>query len=70
MRLDARRALINPGSVGQPRDGIPESAYAVLDDREATVEFRRVEYDIGQTQRLMHSAGLPSRLAERLAWGR
>src|SRR4029077_1870189 len=37
VRLDARRALINPGSVGQPRDGISESAYAILDDRAATV---------------------------------
>jgi len=70
VRLDARRALINPGSVGQPRDGIPESAYAILDDREATVEFRRVGYDVGQTQRLMQAAELPPRLAERLAWGR
>jgi predicted phosphodiesterase len=70
VRLDARRALINPGSVGQPRDGIPESAYAILDDREATVEFHRVAYDIGETQRLMYAAELPPRLAERLAWGR
>lgn len=70
VRLDARRALINPGSVGQPRDGIPASAYAILDDREAVAEFRRVGYDIGLTQRLMHEAGLPPRLAERLSWGR
>ena len=47
-----------------------ESAYAILDDREATVEFRRVGYDVGQTQRLMQAADLPPRLAERLAWGR
>ena len=70
VRLDARRALINPGSVGQPRDGIPTSAYAILDDREATAEFRRVAYDIERTQRLMQAAGLPPRLAERLSWGR
>ena len=70
VRLDARRALINPGSVGQPRDGIPTSAYAILDDREATAEFRRVPYDIERTQQLMHAAGLPPRLAERLSWGR
>jgi predicted phosphodiesterase len=70
VRLDARRALINPGSVGQPRDGIPASGYAILDDRDATVEFRRIGYEIGRTQRLMLDAGLPSRLAERLAWGR
>jgi len=70
VRLDARRALINPGSVGQPRDGISTSAYAILDDREATAEFRRVGYDIGRTQALMAVAGLPQRLAERLSWGR
>jgi predicted phosphodiesterase len=70
VRLDARRALLNPGSVGQPRDGISSSAYAILDDREATAEFRRVTYDIGRTQKLMQKAGLPSRLAERLSWGR
>lgn len=70
MRLDARRALMNPGSVGQPRDGISASAYAILDDREATAEFRRVEYDIAGTQRLMTDAGLPPRLVDRLSWGR
>lgn len=70
VRLDARRSLINPGSVGQPRDGIKDSAYAILDDREATAEFRRVPYDIGRTQRLMREVGLPPRLAERLSWGR
>ncbi len=70
IRLDARRALINPGSVGQPRDGIPASAYVVLDDRNATAEYHRVAYDIGRTQRLMRDAGLPLRLAERLTWGR
>ncbi len=69
-RLDARRALINPGSVGQPRDGIPASAYLILDDRDATAEFRRVAYDIGRTQRLMREVGLPARLADRLTWGR
>lgn len=70
IRLDARRALVNPGSVGQPRDGIPASAYAILDDRNATAEFRRVSYDIARTQRLMRDLGLPSRLADRLTWGR
>lgn len=70
VRLDARRALINPGSVGQPRDGIPAAAYAILDDRDATAEFRRVGYDIARTQGLMREAGLPPRLSERLTWGR
>jgi predicted phosphodiesterase len=68
--LDARRALINPGSVGQPRDGIPAAAYLLLDDHDATVEFRRVAYDIARTQRLMRDAGLPPRLSDRLTWGR
>jgi predicted phosphodiesterase len=70
IRLDARRALLNPGSVGQPRDGIPASAYLVLDDRAATAEFHRVAYDIARTQALMRDLGLPSRLSERLTWGR
>jgi diadenosine tetraphosphatase ApaH/serine/threonine PP2A family protein phosphatase len=72
--LEGRRSLVNPGSVGQPRDGLRDAAYAILttgetpaDDR---VEFRRVRYDIERTQRLMREAGLPPRLAERLAYGR
>lgn len=69
------RAFINPGSVGQPRDGVPDAAYAVI-ELDATpggpvsVEFRRVAYDIDRTQRLMREAGLPSRLVERLSHGR
>ena len=70
IRLDTRRALINPGSVGQPRDGIPASAYAILDDGASIAEFRRVGYDIDRTQRLMREARLPERLIERLTWGR
>jgi predicted phosphodiesterase len=70
IRLDARRALLNPGSVGQPRDGIPASAYLILDDRAATAEFHRVAYDIGRTQARMRDVGLPARLSERLTWGR
>jgi predicted phosphodiesterase len=68
------RALLNPGSVGQPRDGLPDAAYAILEigDEPArdTIEFRRVRYDIDRIQRLMHDAGLPARLAERLSFGR
>jgi predicted phosphodiesterase len=67
--LDARRALVNPGSVGQPRDGNPHSAYAILDDA-GTAEFRRVAYDIERTQALMRKVDLPQRLVERLSWGR
>jgi predicted phosphodiesterase len=64
------RALLNPGSVGQPRDGNPAASYAVLDTEASTCQFRRVRYDIARTQRLMQDAGLPPRLAERLAYGR
>lgn len=68
--IDSQRSLINPGSVGQPRDGNPHAAYLVLDTESRRVEFRRVAYDIDLTQRLMRAAGLPPRLAERLAYGR
>jgi predicted phosphodiesterase len=68
--LDARRALINPGSVGQPRDGNPEASYLILDVEAGTAEFHRVRYDIALTQRLMREVGLPRWLIERLAIGR
>jgi predicted phosphodiesterase len=68
--LDAHRALINPGSVGQPRDGNPQASYLFLDTEAGTAEFQRVRYDIGQTQRLMREVGLPRWLIERLAIGR
>jgi predicted phosphodiesterase len=64
------RALINPGSVGQPRDGNPASSYLVLDLDGETAEFRRVTYDVEATQRQMLDAALPPRLAERLGYGR
>lgn len=67
--LDSRRALVNPGSVGQPRDGNPQSAYAILDDA-GTAEFRRIGYDVERTQALMRKVDLPQRLVERLSWGR
>lgn len=73
-RLGGHRALVNPGSVGQPRDGLRDAAYAILstgkEPEEDAVEFRRIGYDIARTQRLMHEAGLPPRLAERLSYGR
>ncbi len=68
------RALLNPGSVGQPRDGLPEAAYGMLEldvsVEDATMSFHRVRYDIERTQRLMRDVGLPPRLAERLSYGR
>jgi diadenosine tetraphosphatase ApaH/serine/threonine PP2A family protein phosphatase len=64
------RYIINPGSVGQPRDGDPRAAYAVWDTEAQIVRFNRVEYDIVATQRKMQAAGLPELLAERLSFGR
>ncbi len=68
--LDGHRALINPGSVGQPRDGNPQSSYLVLDVEAGRVDYRRVPYDVERTQRLMRDADLPPRLVERLSYGR
>ena len=74
MRMNGARALLNPGSVGQPRDGMSDAAYAILTTNgvpeQDTFEFRRVRYDIDRTQRLIREAGLPGRLAERLSYGR
>lgn len=64
------KLVINPGSVGQPRDGDPRAAYAIYDDEARTVTQRRVEYPIGETQKLMEEAGLPRRLIDRLTDGR
>jgi predicted phosphodiesterase len=64
-----RRALINPGSVGQPRDGDPRASAMVLDTAAGTVEWLRVEYDIRAVQQLITDAGLPPRLARRLELG-
>lgn len=68
-RLDDGRSLVNPGSVGQPRDGDPRAAYALLDVASGTVVFRRVEYDVGETQRRMRGRRLPEMLADRLSVG-
>jgi diadenosine tetraphosphatase ApaH/serine/threonine PP2A family protein phosphatase len=62
--------LINPGSVGQPRDRDPRAAYALWDEDEQTLAFRRVPYDIASAQRRIRDAGLPTWLYERLAAGR
>lgn len=68
--LEGQRALVNPGSVGQPRDGNPQSSYLLLDADGGRVDFRRVGYDVERTQRLMRDAELPPRLVERLSYGR
>ncbi len=64
------RVCMNPGAVGQPRDGDPRAAYALLETEEPAVTFRRVAYDIAATQRLMRERGLPEALAQRLSHGR
>lgn len=67
--LGRHRLILNPGSVGQPRNGDPRAAYAVLDDEPMTVTFHRVAYDIAETQRRMKAHNLPRRLIERLDQG-
>jgi len=62
------RAIINPGSVGQPRDGDPRASYLIY-DTVLGFEFRRVAYDISVTQRKIQEAGLAPQLAARLARG-
>jgi diadenosine tetraphosphatase ApaH/serine/threonine PP2A family protein phosphatase len=65
----APRAVLNPGSVGQPRDRDARAAYAVLDTAQNTWEFRRVAYDISSVQKRMEATGLPERHIQRLAAG-
>jgi len=65
-----RRYLLNPGSVGQPRDGDPRAAFAVLDLDRRQIAFHRVAYDIEATAREILGVGLPPRLAARLFEGR
>jgi predicted phosphodiesterase len=69
MDLGGRRALLNPGSVGQPRDGDPLASYLVLDPAQATASWHRVAYDVAAVQRAMAEAGLPRPLATRLSAG-
>jgi diadenosine tetraphosphatase ApaH/serine/threonine PP2A family protein phosphatase len=67
--LDDGRWLLNPGSVGQPRDGDPRAAWLELDLPSGKARFRRVPYDIARTQSEIRERGLPEGLAERLAHG-
>jgi diadenosine tetraphosphatase ApaH/serine/threonine PP2A family protein phosphatase len=66
---DGWRLILNPGSIGQPRDSDPRAAYAILDTAAATWEVRRVPYPVEVTQAHMRTAGLPERLINRLAFG-
>ena len=67
--LSAGRALLNPGSVGQPRDGDPRAAFLLLDLDARRAVYHRVEYDIARTQREMRDEKLPELLAARLSAG-
>ena len=66
----ARRYLLNPGSIGQPRDGDPRAAFAIADLEHKVVEFWRVPYDVQVVQKRMRSAHLPEPLIQRLTLGR
>jgi diadenosine tetraphosphatase ApaH/serine/threonine PP2A family protein phosphatase len=70
LALDLQRLIINPGSVGQPRDGDPRPSYALYDDGDATISRHRVLYDISVTQEKMRQAQLPDYLIQRLDQGR
>lgn len=65
-----KKYFVNVGSIGQPRDGNPKAAYVIYDLAQQSVELRRLDYDIATAQRKIREAGLPERLAARLALGR
>jgi predicted phosphodiesterase len=69
VELGEKRWLLNPGSVGQPRDGDPRAAWLLLDLDAGTASFRRVEYPVAETQREIRDRGLPEALAARLEHG-
>ena len=67
---DQAKYLINPGSIGQPRDYDPRAAFALYDTGDNSITFYRIPYDIRAAQKKILVAGLPDRLADRLAEGR
>jgi predicted phosphodiesterase len=69
LALARNRLIINPGGVGQPRDGDPRASYAIYDGDARLVTHYRVPYDIGAAQARMIEHGLPSRLVARLSYG-
>jgi predicted phosphodiesterase len=69
VQLRGAEWLVNPGSVGQPRDGDARAAWLLLDTDEATATWRRVEYDIAGAAAAIRAARLPDSLAERLQYG-
>lgn len=69
LKIDAGRYLINPGSVGQPRDKNPDASFAIFDVEERLVRFKRVKYDVKSAAKAILRAGLPEFLAARLLLG-
>jgi diadenosine tetraphosphatase ApaH/serine/threonine PP2A family protein phosphatase len=69
LMLDERPVLLNPGSVGQPRDGDPLASYMVIDTDAGRCTWSRVAYDIATVQAAMSAEGLPERLVARLTYG-
>ncbi|MBI4187561.1 MAG: metallophosphoesterase family protein [Chloroflexi bacterium] len=69
LALGKNRLIINPGSVGQPRDGDPRASYAIYDSEAKSVRIHRISYDIEVTQNRMVELGLPMRLVTRLGHG-
>ena len=67
---DGVKALVNVGSVGQPRDDNPKASYAIYDTDQQKVWIRRIPYDIEAAGKKIRDAGLPEVLAERLKYGR
>ena len=70
LMLGKGQMIINPGGVGQPRDGDPRASYAIYDSESKMVRLYRVPYDIRATQARMGESGLPIRLVTRLSYGR
>ncbi|MFQ3536707.1 MAG: metallophosphoesterase family protein [Aggregatilineales bacterium] len=68
-QLNGHRLIVNPGSVGQPRDSNPNAAYAVLEVEKNILEYRRVPYPVKVTQEKMRRAEMPERLITRLEHG-
>jgi diadenosine tetraphosphatase ApaH/serine/threonine PP2A family protein phosphatase len=67
---EGKRLIINPGGVGQPRDGDPRASYVIYDSQRGVLYHYRVDYDISLTQQKMMEEKLPPRLATRLSYGR
>ena len=69
MSLGDDRVIVNPGAVGQPRDGDNRASYAIYDSDTREVFHHRAKYDIPAVQQKMSEAGLPRYLVERIAFG-